>query len=127
MSQNVSKIHQKARLDYIEENIIFLTQEELATELNVSRKTIQRDIDKWKQKGGYQRFLTKEFFELYGKEKRENPSKALDRILYLMGKHEEEAPQRVKKRATIGTLLHKYRTIIEEEETITTVTEPYSS
>jgi len=90
MSLNVTKptgkLRQKARIEYIEKHILFETQEEMSEFCGVNRRTIARDIDKWKQKGGYNRFLIKEFFELYGKEKIENPSRALDRILYLMTK-----------------------------------------
>ena len=63
MSQNVSKLRQKAGLQTIEKNILFMTQEELAEECGVDRKTIQRDIEKWRVKGGFKRFLVKEFFE----------------------------------------------------------------
>ena len=52
MSQNVTKLRQKARLETIEKNILFLTQEELAKQCGVDRRTIARDIDKWRLKGG---------------------------------------------------------------------------
>jgi len=86
MSPNVHKIRQTERLEYIEKNILFKTQEEIAKDLQVTKKTIYRDIAKWKSKGGFEQFLETEFFELYGIEKRENPSRALDRIIYLMSK-----------------------------------------
>ena len=84
MSQNVSKLRYQERIAYIEKNLIFQSQEEMATELNVTRKTIQRDILKWKANGGFDRFLHSEFFELYGIEKRKDTSRALDRIITLM-------------------------------------------
>ncbi len=88
MSENVPKLRQKARLQTIEKNILFMSQEELAQQCNVDRKTIQRDIEKWRKNGGFKRFLIKEFFELYGKEKLENPSLALNRIMTLLLREE---------------------------------------
>jgi hypothetical protein len=84
MSQNVPKLRYQERIAYIENNIIFQSQEDMATELKVTRKTIQRDLLKWKANGGFDRFLHKEFFELYGIEKRKDTSRALDRIVTLM-------------------------------------------
>jgi hypothetical protein len=84
MTQDVPKLRFKERITYIEKNLIFKTQEEMATELNVARKTIQRDLTKWKASGGFDRFLQREFFELYGIEKRKDTSRALDRIITLM-------------------------------------------
>jgi transcriptional antiterminator len=84
MSQIVPKLRFKERIAYIEANLIFKTQEEMATELNISRKTICRDLTKWKANGGFDRFLHREFFELYGIEKRKDTSRALDRIVTLM-------------------------------------------
>ena len=92
MSLNVAKLSQKARLQYIEKNIIFQTLDEIAENCGVNPRTIDRDIKKWKAKGGFTRFLEKEFFELYGIEKRQNPSAALNRIMYLMGKQIQQPP-----------------------------------
>ena len=88
MSQNVSKLRQTARLLTIEKNILYMTQEELAETCGVDRKTIQRDIEKWRRKGGFKKFLIKEFFELYSKEKLTNPSLALNRIMTLLLREE---------------------------------------
>jgi hypothetical protein len=84
MSHNVPKTNQKARLQYIEEHLLFETHEEMATACNVNRKTIERDLTKWKLSGGFDKFLEQEFFQLYSKEKLTNPSRALDRIVTLM-------------------------------------------
>lgn len=92
MSINVHKIRQNQRIEYIEKNLIYQTQEEIAQELGVTKKTIYRDIAKWKAKGGLNQWLEKEFFELYGKEKLKDPSAALNRIMYLMGKQIQQAP-----------------------------------
>lgn len=88
MSQNVPKLRQTARLKTIEQNILYMSQEALAEECGVDRKTIQRDIEKWRRKGGFKRFLIKEFFELYGKERLQNPSLALNRIMTLLLREE---------------------------------------
>jgi DNA-binding CsgD family transcriptional regulator len=100
MSQNESKttpkLRQKERLNLIEKRILFKSQEEIALELGVSRSTIERDIERWRNKGGFKRFLYKEFFPLYGQEKLVNPSRALDRIMYLLGKEMEQEPENVK-------------------------------
>jgi hypothetical protein len=84
MSLNVAKLNQKARTAYIEHNIIYKTLDEIADACGVNPRTIDRDILKWKQKGGFDKFLDREFFTLYGKEKLTNPSRALDRIITLM-------------------------------------------
>jgi hypothetical protein len=84
MSLNVAKLNQKARLQYIETNLLYKTLDEIATDCGVNPRTIDRDILKWKQHGGFDKFLDREFFILYGKEKLTNPSRALDRIITLM-------------------------------------------
>lgn len=93
MNQNapetLPKLRLRQRLKYIEKNIIFQTQQEIAQACGVNRSTIRRDIDKWRKRGGYRHFLIKEFFELYGKERATNPSRALDRIIYLLTKDKE--------------------------------------
>jgi biotin operon repressor len=86
MTQYVPKLRQNERIAYIEANLIFKTQEEMAHELGISRKTINRDLERWRNRGGLKRFLIKEFFELYGKEKITDTSKALDRIVTLLTK-----------------------------------------
>jgi transcriptional antiterminator len=95
MSQDVPKLRFQERIAYIEANLIFQTQEEMATALNTSRKTIQRDLTNWKADGGFDRFLQREFFELYGIEKRKDTSKALDRIVTLMIRRVPETDNKV--------------------------------
>lgn len=111
MSFNVAKLNQKNRMDYIEQNILFKTLDEIAQDCNVNPRTIDRDIQKWKDKGGFDRFLQKEFFELYGIEKRQNPSAALNRIMYLMGKQLQRPPTLNFK---IGKLVNELITISRE-------------
>ena len=84
MSLNVAKLNYKARIEYIEHNILYKTLDEIATVCNVNPRTIDRDIAKWKQRGGFDKFLDREFFQLYGAEKLQNPSRALDRVVALM-------------------------------------------
>ena len=95
MTQDVPKLRFQERIAYIEANIIFKTQEEMATELNISRKTICRDLTKWKLNGGFDRFLNREFFELYGIEKRKDTSRALDRIVTLMIRRNPETENKL--------------------------------
>lgn len=66
MSLNVAKLNYKARIHQIEENILYKTLDEIAQECNVNPRTIDRDIVKWKRTGGFDRFLDREFFQLYG-------------------------------------------------------------
>jgi len=121
MSQDVPKLRQSARLKHIAQNILFKTQEEIAKDCGVDRKTIQRDIEKWKQKGGFSRFLIKEFFELYGKERHINPSKALDRIMWMLARYGAfDTITKARRNKSVTTLLRKYREIIEEETIIET-------
>lgn len=102
MSLNVAKLNHKARVEYIKKNILFENLDDIAKHCQVDPRTIDRDIQKWKQRGGFDSFLEKEFFELYGLEKRENPSRALDRVITLMlrrmptEKQEAEVPHNVK-------------------------------
>jgi hypothetical protein len=84
MSSNVAKLNYKARIHHIEQNILYKTLDEIASECGVNPRTIDRDIVKWKNKGGFDKFLDREFFQLYGKEKLTNPSRALDRVVTLM-------------------------------------------
>lgn len=107
MSLNVPKPDkQELRLKYIEEHFLFETHEEMAKNLNVSRKTVERDLKNWVDTGGMFTFLYREFFELYGLEKRKNPSKALDRILVLLLK---TIPDKLESKEEI----HEYRHVIE--------------
>jgi len=84
LSLNVAKLNQKARITYLEHNILYETLDQIAEHCGVNPRTIDRDVLKWKQKGGFDKFLEREFFSLYGKEKLQNPSRALDRIITLM-------------------------------------------
>jgi hypothetical protein len=101
LSLNVAKLNSKARTQYLEANILYKTLDEIASECGVNPRTIDRDILKWKNRGGFDRFLDREFFTLYGKEKLTNPSRALDRIVTLMIKRapeletKQEAPSKL--------------------------------
>ena len=101
MSQMSLKLNQKARQTYIEHNILYETLDDIALHCGVNPRTIDRDIEKWKSKGGFDRFLEREFFSLYGKEKLQNPSRALDRILMLMMKRMPDKVEASTKNLTI--------------------------
>lgn len=82
----MSHLSPKQRRNIIRDNILFKNEDDLAKMCNVSRRTIIRDIQAWRRSGGFTEFLHKEFFPLYSKEKLTNPSKALDRVCYLLTK-----------------------------------------
>lgn len=93
MSPEHLYLNPKKRREIIRDNILFHTYEDIASKCGVSKRTIIRDINKWKSEGGFDQFLIKEFFELYSLEKRENPSRALDRVIMLMTKRMENRPE----------------------------------
>jgi hypothetical protein len=115
MSQNVAKLNQKTRLEIIENELLFKTLEEIAEECKVTRRTIDRDIRKWKDRGGFDRFLEQEFFQLYGIEKRVNPSRALDRIITLMIRRMTENP--------VAEVPHNVKVMIIDNSITTSQTE----
>lgn len=80
------RYYPKKRREIIRENILFNDYEQLAKMCGVSKRTIIRDINKWRQEGGFEEFLLKEFFYLYGNERVKHPSRALDRIVMLLTK-----------------------------------------
>lgn len=106
MNQNESKTKPNLRLNYIEEHFLFETQEEMAKQLGCSRSTIERDLKEWRENNGMYNFLYREFFELYGLEKRKNPSRALDRILILLLK---TIPDKLESKEEV----HEYHHVIE--------------
>lgn len=81
---------QTARLEKIKENITQLTYEELATLCGVTKRTIRRDIEQWKQQGGYDEFLTEEFFKLYGIIKVKDPKYAFKRLCDLLSRRQDQ-------------------------------------
>jgi hypothetical protein len=82
----MGELKYEARIKYIEANMLFMTQEEMAEHLKVSRMTISRDMVRWTNEGGLRRLLVAEFLYHYGKAKREtkNPLKLLDRIITIL-------------------------------------------
>ena len=94
-----AQLKQQARQKYIEENMLYMTQEELAKALNVDRSTIRRDLETWYNNKGFRQFIIAQFIENYGKAKtQEKPIKLLDRIItmfkYLPQEDIEEAIDR---------------------------------
>jgi len=89
MSPEHLYLNAKKRRKVIRDNILFETYAELAKRCGVSKRTIVRDVNGWKQEGGFDEFLVQEFFFQYGKERLTNPSKALDRIITLMTRRKE--------------------------------------
>ena len=107
----------KQRRAVIQDNILTHNYEELAKECGVTKRTIIRDVNKWRIEGGFEEFLYREFIRLYSKEQLTNQSKALDRIMYLIGKnitrHIETKTEITEK---VGIIVKMYRP--EENEAI---------
>jgi len=76
----------KARRQVIRDNILGDTFEVLATKCYCTKRTIIRDVNQWRQEGGFEQFLMDEFFRSYPNIKQEFPDKAFDRLCYLLGK-----------------------------------------
>ena len=85
---SVRLTHQK-RLSFIKDNITTLTFNEIAKQCGVTKRTIRRDVQEWKNKGGYDSFLLEEFFKLYGVIKIEDPRHAFDRICDLLRRRQD--------------------------------------
>ena len=77
-------LSQKQRREKIRETIATHTYNEIATLCGVTRRTILRDINKWKDAGGYDEFLMEEFFKLYGLIKVKDVKHAFDRLCDLI-------------------------------------------
>jgi hypothetical protein len=76
----------EARRQIITDNILHCTYEQLAELCHCTTQTIYRTISDWKKEGGFEELLLNEFIEVYPIVKTENPDKALDKIVYLLGK-----------------------------------------
>ena len=85
----------KQRRIVLREKITMYTYAEISEMCGVSERTILRDVKQWQKSGGYDEFLLREFFTLYGVIKRENPRYAFDRICDLIkhNKRIHELPQ----------------------------------
>jgi len=81
-----TRINPEARRQTILENILTHSYEELAKLCGCCKRTIIRDIKQWKAEGGFEELLFNEFLKLYPQVKESNPEKALDKLVYLMGK-----------------------------------------
>ena len=76
----------QARRQIILENILSCNYEQLATLCRCDKRTIVRTVNAWRLEGGFQELLFAEFLKLYPQVKEANPDKALDKLVYLMGK-----------------------------------------
>ena len=81
---------QPQRLQLIKDNVTTLTYNEIAKQCGVTKRTIRRDIEDWKQHGGYDEFLTEQFFKLYGIMALEDPRHAFDRICDLLRRRQDQ-------------------------------------
>lgn len=84
-------LSQKQRKGKIRDTIATHTYDEIAQLCGVTKRTIRRDIAKWKDEGGYDAFLMEEFFKLYGLVKVKDVKHAFDRICDLIRRRWAEA------------------------------------
>ena len=70
----------------IKENIFKTDYQGLAQLCGVTKRTIIRDINRWRQDGGFEESLMDEFVATYPNMKDEFPEKAFDRLCYLLGR-----------------------------------------
>jgi len=84
--KTVTILPPKHRKEVIRENILTSNYEQLAKLCHCTRRTIKRDVQKWREEGGFEQFLIDEFFQSYPNIKEEFPDKAFDRLCYLLGK-----------------------------------------
>ena len=79
------KSPQQRRL-VIRENIFKTNYNGLAQLCGVTKRTIIRDINQWRQDGGFEECLVDEFVTSYPNIKKVFPEKAFDRLCYLLGR-----------------------------------------
>ena len=76
----------KVRRHIIQENIFQHNYEELAKLCYCSKRTIIRTVNDWRQEGGFDQLLFDQFIKLYPKVEKIYPDKALDKLVFLIGK-----------------------------------------
>jgi len=84
--RNATILPAQRRREVIRENILELEYPEIAKLCHCAERTIIRDINKWREEGGFEQFLMDEFFRSYPNIKEQFPEKAFDRLCYLLGK-----------------------------------------
>ena len=71
------RLSQSKRMEIIKQELPKgTTQEEIARLCGVTRRTVARDIQKWKADGGFEKWLQVEFFKLHNEIKEGEPSQA---------------------------------------------------
>jgi hypothetical protein len=84
--KTVAILSPSQRREVIRQNVLTLDYEELALLCHCTKRTIKRDVAKWREEGGFEQFLIDEFFNSYPDIKQKFPDKAFDRLCYLLGK-----------------------------------------
>ena len=84
------KLTRNKRLQVLRDNLTTNTFKEIAQLCGVTERTILRDVSRWQKNGGYDRFLLREFFELYGVIKLKDPRHAFDRVCDLLRRRQEQ-------------------------------------
>ena len=90
MSKMSPVLSQQQRREVIKDNITKLSYKEISQLCGVTKRTIRRDVEEWKHQGGYDEFLTEEFFKLYGIIKLEDPRHAFDRLCDLLRRRQDQ-------------------------------------
>jgi len=84
--RNATILPPAKRREVIRENILDKEYPEIAKLCHCAERTIKRDVQKWRDEGGFEQFLMDEFFRSYPDIKEKFPEKAFDRLCYLLGK-----------------------------------------
>lgn len=88
MSQNRLPRITRVRIPQIIQGLLEgKTHEEIAKECGLkNRRTIERDIQAWRDSGGLETFLTEEWLKMHGKIKEQDPIEAHRQLTKLLGK-----------------------------------------
>jgi len=90
MSEMSPVLTAKARREKLRDSLAMNTYDEIAQLCGVTKRTIRRDVEQWKQEGGYDEWLTEQFFKLYGLVKTQDIKHAFDRICDLMRRRQAQ-------------------------------------
>lgn len=97
----------------IKENIFKTDYQGLANLCGVTKRTIIRDINRWRQDGGFEESLIDEFVATYPNIKENFLDKAFDRLCYLIGR---QMTRRMKVKEEISERLEIVHMEVTEDE-----------
>lgn len=101
----------------IKENIFKTNYQGLANLCGVTKRTIIRDVNQWRQDGGFEESLIDEFVSTYPNIKQQFPDKAFDRLCYLIGRQmtrkiDIRKEVKTEHKTEVSVLIEKYETVI---------------